>query len=100
MPQLPKNRPFVIKHRITDSTVIRFKNKRVYSKSGTKFGFVRDVVVYRARNVQAERTCKEAKRTLGVPKLVVRWTDKPITTEAYATGINLTLRKDGHYQLN
>lgn len=100
MPQLPKNRPFVIKHRITDATVIQFKNKRVYSPSGKKFGFVRDVVVYRARNERAERTCRDNKRTLNVPKLVIRWTDKAITTEAYATGINLHQRKDGHYQLN
>lgn len=88
MPQTPSRRSVIREYPTSPEVVDAWKNKRVYSRSGRVFGWVRSVFDRVGFNHRTER----------VTWLVVRWRDNKVSTVSLREG-NLFARPDGHYQL-
>ena len=99
MPRPVKDRPFFTEHRAEPSVVEKYKGKRLYSKSGKRFGFIMDVIVLKHRGRKSEKMAPQFGVRFDTPKLQVLWTDR-VRTSNYATPVNIHQRPDGHYQLS
>lgn len=99
MPRPVKDRPFFTEHRAEPHVLNEYKGKRLYSKSGKRFGFIMDVIVLKRRGHRAKAIGPQFGIRFDTPKLQVLWTDR-VRTSNYATDINIHKRPDGHYQLS
>jgi hypothetical protein len=88
MPQTPSRRSRIKEYPAPPEVVDQWKNRRVYSKSGKVFGWVRSLFDRVGFNHRRER----------VTWLVIRWQDRKVTTVSLREG-NLKLRDDGHHQI-
>lgn len=99
MPQAVKDRPFFTEHRAEPHVLSKYRGKRLYSKSGKRFGFIMDVIVLKRRGREKGKFAPQFGIRFDTPKLQVLWTDR-VRTSNYATDINIHERPDGHYQLS
>lgn len=89
MPQRPADRPTIKEWPATQEEIETWKNRRIYSKSGKAFAFVRSAFYRQGITNKDEK----------VFWLVIKWTDKNFTTTVSTREGNLKLRDDGHYQI-